>query len=85
MAVATAVATAAVPGIYLGPSQRTQSRRTQGASSHNFALAILRLYGSKAKATSTGAMPATLTQVMTGRIDIGFAVPPIGFKSLMNF
>jgi NitT/TauT family transport system substrate-binding protein len=55
---------------------------TQGASSHNFALAILRLYGSRAKATSTGAMPATLTQVMTGQIDIGFAVPPIGFQQI---
>jgi len=55
---------------------------TQGASSHNFALAILRLTASKAKATSTGAMPATLTQVMTGQIDIGFAVPPIGFQQL---
>src|SRR5262245_36201157 len=55
---------------------------TNGSSSHNFALAILRLYGSKAKATSTGAMPATLTQVMTGQIDIGFAVPPIGLQQL---
>jgi NitT/TauT family transport system substrate-binding protein len=55
---------------------------TNGSSSHNFALAILRLTGSKAKATSTGAMPATLTQVMTGQIDIGFAVPPIGFQQL---
>ena len=55
---------------------------TNGSSSHNFALAILRLYNSKAKATSTGAMPATLTQVMTGQIDIGFAVPPIGFQQL---
>ena len=45
---------------------------TNGSSSHNFALAILRLNDSKAKPTSTGAMPATLTQVMTGQIDIGF-------------
>jgi NitT/TauT family transport system substrate-binding protein len=35
-----------------------------------------------AKPTSTGAMPATLTQVMTGQIDIGFAVPPMGFQQL---
>jgi NitT/TauT family transport system substrate-binding protein len=27
-------------------------------------------------------MPATLTQVMTGQIDIGFAVPPIGLQQL---
>jgi len=55
---------------------------TQGSSSQNFALAILRHYNVKAKPTSTGAMPATLTQVMTGQIDIGFAVPPIGFQQL---
>lgn len=55
---------------------------TQGSSSHNFALTILRLHGSKARATSTGAMPGTLTQVMTGQIDIGFAVPPIGLAQI---
>jgi NitT/TauT family transport system substrate-binding protein len=55
---------------------------TNGSSSHNFALAILRLHNSKARPTSTGAMPATLTQVMTGQIDIGFAVPPMGFPQL---
>ena len=55
---------------------------TNGSSSHNFALAILRLNGSKAKPTATGAMPATLTQVMTGQIDIGFAVPPMGLQQL---
>jgi len=60
----------------------TVAYSTNGSSSHNFALAILRLYGSKAKTTSTGAMPATLTQVMTGQIDVGFAVPPLGFPQL---
>ena len=55
---------------------------TNGSSSHNFALAILRLHASKAKPTATGAMPATLTQVMTGQIDIGFAVPPMGLQQL---
>jgi ABC-type nitrate/sulfonate/bicarbonate transport system substrate-binding protein len=60
----------------------TVAYSTNGSSSHNFALAILRLHDSKAKPTSTGAMPATLTQVMTGQIDIGFAVPPMGFQQL---
>jgi NitT/TauT family transport system substrate-binding protein len=45
-------------------------------------LAILRLNNSKAKPTATGAMPATLTQVMSGQIDIGFAVPPMGLQQL---
>jgi NitT/TauT family transport system substrate-binding protein len=60
----------------------TLAYSTNGSSSHNFALAILRLNNSKAKPTSTGAMPATLTQVMSGQIDIGFAVPPIGLQQL---
>ena len=60
----------------------TVAYSTNGSSSHNFALAILRLHASKAKPTSTGAMPATLTQVMTGQIDVGFAVPPMGFQQL---
>src|SRR5262249_31352160 len=55
---------------------------TNGSSSHNFARALLRLYGSKATANSTGAMPAALTRVMTGQIDIGFAVPPIGLQQI---
>ena len=60
----------------------TVAYSTNGSSSHNFALAILRLNNSKAKPTSTGAMPGTLTQVMSGQIDIGFAVPPVGLQQL---
>ena len=60
----------------------TVAYSTNGSSSHNFALAILRLHNSKAKPTATGAMPATLTQVMSGQIDIGFAVPPMGLLQL---
>lgn len=55
---------------------------TQGASSHIFALAILKHTGSQAKAMATGGMPVTLTQVMSNQIDIGFAVPPVGFKQI---
>jgi NitT/TauT family transport system substrate-binding protein len=62
--------------------KNTIAYSTQGSSSHNFALAILRQYNSKARATSTGAMPGTLTQVMTGQIDIGFAVPPVGLQQI---
>jgi NitT/TauT family transport system substrate-binding protein len=55
---------------------------TTGASSHIFALAILKQTGGKAKPTATGGQTATLTQVLSGQIDIGVAVPPIGLQQL---
>lgn len=55
---------------------------TQGASSHIFALAILKQTGSKAKPSATGSQASTLTQVMSGQVTIGVAVPPIGFAQL---
>ena len=36
----------------------------------------------KAKPTATGGPPGTLTQVMTGQIDIGWAAPPFGIKEI---
>ena len=36
----------------------------------------------KAKPTATGGPPATLTQVMSGQIDIGWAAPPFGVKEI---
>ena len=36
----------------------------------------------KAKPTATGGPPGTLTQVMTGQIDIGWAAPPFGVKEI---
>ena len=38
--------------------------------------------GVKAKPTATGGPPGTLTQVMSGQIDIGWAAPPFGTKEL---
>jgi len=38
--------------------------------------------GLKAKPTATGGPPGTLTQVMSGQIDIGWAAPPFGVKEL---
>src|SRR5262249_46544918 len=41
-----------------------------GSSSHNVVLAFLQELGVKAMPTATGTQPATLTQVMSGQIDI---------------
>jgi NitT/TauT family transport system substrate-binding protein len=38
--------------------------------------------GLKALPTGTGTQPATLTQVMSGQIDIGWGAPPFGLKEL---
>ena len=34
--------------------------------------------------TATGTQPATLTQVMSGQIDIGWSAPPFGLKELAD-
>jgi len=53
-----------------------------GSSSHNVVLAFLHELGVKATPTATGTQPATLTQVMSGQIDIGWSAPPFGLKEL---
>jgi len=53
-----------------------------GSSSHNVVLAFGRELGIKAVPTATGTQPATLTQVMSGQIDIGWAAPPFGLQQL---
>ena len=53
-----------------------------GSSSHNVVLAFARELGIKAAPTATGTQPATLTQVMSGQVDIGWSAPPFGLKEL---
>jgi NitT/TauT family transport system substrate-binding protein len=53
---------------------------TNGATSHSVVLAFAADLGVKAKPTATGGLPSTLTQVMSGQIDIGWAVAPFGLK-----
>ena len=55
---------------------------TSGSSSNNLVLAFADELGLKAKPTATGGPPGTLTQVMSGQIDIGWAAPPFGVKEL---
>jgi NitT/TauT family transport system substrate-binding protein len=53
-----------------------------GSSSNLVLLELLRQAGSKAKPTATGGLPGTLTNVMTGQIDIGWAAPPFALREL---
>jgi NitT/TauT family transport system substrate-binding protein len=55
---------------------------TNGSTTHNIVVAFVDELGLKAKPTATGGPPGTLTQVMSGQIDIGWAAPPFGVKEL---
>ena len=60
----------------------TISFSTNGATTHTIVLGYGKELGIKAVPTSTGGMPATLTQVMSGQINIGWAAPPFGLKEV---
>jgi NitT/TauT family transport system substrate-binding protein len=62
--------------------QNTIAYSTNGSSSNNIVVAFKDELGIKAKATATGGPPGTLTQVMSGQIDIGWAAPPFGVKEI---
>jgi len=55
---------------------------TNGASTHAIVLAFIKQYGLKAKPVATGNPSSTLTQVMSGQVDIGWAAPPFGLDQL---
>jgi len=42
----------------------------------------MKQYDLKAKPTATGGPPGTLTQVMSGQIDVGWSAPPFGLDQL---
>src|SRR6478752_1027281 len=55
---------------------------TNGSSTHGVVTAFIKQYGVSAKATATGGPPATLTAVMSGQVDVGWAAPPFGLDLL---
>ena len=61
-------------------ANNTIAYSTSGSSSNNLVLAFADELGVKAKPTATGGPAGTLTQVMSGQIDIGWAAPPFGMK-----
>ncbi len=64
--------------------KNTVAYSTNGSSSHNIVLAFVEELGLKAKPTPTGSPPATLTAVMSGQIDIGWAAPPVGMQEVKD-
>jgi NitT/TauT family transport system substrate-binding protein len=61
---------------------KTIAYSTNGSSTHGIVTAFMKQYKLTAKPTSTGGPPGTLTQVMSGQIDIGWAAPPFGLDQL---
>ena len=49
-----------------------------GSSSNLVAAALVKKSGTNAKLVSAGGPPATLTQVMSGQIDVGWSAAPVG-------
>ena len=65
-------------------ARNTIAYSTNGSSSHNIVLAFVDELGVKAKPTPTGSPPATLTAVMSGQIDIGWAAPPVAVQEIKD-
>jgi NitT/TauT family transport system substrate-binding protein len=61
---------------------KTVAFSTTGASTHTTLLALIKHYGVAAKPISSGAAAVTLTQAMSGQIDVGWASPPFGLQQL---
>src|SRR5262245_49033688 len=55
---------------------------TNGSSTHSIVLAFVKEHDLKAKPTATGNPAATLTAVMSGQVDVGWASPPFGLKEM---
>ena len=65
-------------------ADNTIAYSTNGSSTHNLVTAFIQELGAKAKPTATGGPPGTLTAVMSGQIDIGWAAPPFGLQEIKD-
>jgi NitT/TauT family transport system substrate-binding protein len=56
---------------------KTVAYSTNGSSTHLSVLAFRKYYGVDFQQVATGSPPSTLTQVMSGQIDVGWSVVPL--------
>ncbi|HML15119.1 MAG TPA: ABC transporter substrate-binding protein [Xanthobacteraceae bacterium] len=63
---------------------KTVAFSSPGSSSNLIALALVKQAGVEAKLVATGGVPATLTQVMTRQIDVGWSVVPFGLQNVTD-
>jgi NitT/TauT family transport system substrate-binding protein len=61
---------------------KTMAYSTTGSSSYMALVALGKLYKVDIKPTGTGSPSATLAQVMSGQVDIGWAGPPFGIDQV---
>jgi NitT/TauT family transport system substrate-binding protein len=61
---------------------RTIAYSTNGSSTHGVVLAFIKENDLKAKPVATGGPAATLTTVMSGQVDVGWAAPPFGLREM---
>src|SRR5438034_5084181 len=61
---------------------KTIAYSTNGSSTHGIVTAFMKQYDLKAKPTATRGPAPTLTQVMSGQIDVGWSAPPFGLQQL---
>ena len=55
---------------------------TTGASSHINVLRFISEYGLKAKPVATGDVASTITQTMSGQVDVGWSVAPFALDAI---
>ena len=65
-------------------ASNTIAYSTNGSSSNNIVVAFTSELGAKGKPTATGGPPGTLTAVMSGQIDVGWAAPPFGLQEIKD-
>ena len=65
-------------------ADNTIAYSTNGSSSNNIVVAFVNELGAKAKPTATGSPAGTLTAVMSGQVDIGWAAPPFGLQEIKD-
>jgi NitT/TauT family transport system substrate-binding protein len=63
-------------------SGRSIAYSTSGSSTHGIVTAFVKENGLEAKPVGTGGPAATLTQVMSGQIDVGWSAPPFGLDMI---
>ena len=61
---------------------RSIAYSTNGSSTDSMVKAFIKEWKLEVKPIATGGPPATLTNVMSGQVDIGWASPPFGLKEM---
>jgi NitT/TauT family transport system substrate-binding protein len=61
---------------------KTIAYSTNGSSTNGIVTAFVKQFTLKAKPVATGGPSSTLTQVMSGQVDVGWSAPPFGLDQL---